>query len=81
MRLQILDTGHGLRAKALLAFIKLVSRRPAPDVVKTLKYRSDFFGDGMSSVFQSAMREQKAWSVGDVELMAAFVSKTNECEF
>ena len=81
MRLEILDSGHGLRAKALLAFIKLVSRRPAPDVVKMLKYRGEFFGGPMSAVFQNAMRGPSAWSVGDRELMAAFVSKTNECEF
>ena len=81
MRLDILDRGHGLRAKALFGFIKLVSRRPAPDVIKLLKYRSEYFGDGMSVVFQHAMRGPSEWSVADRELMAAFVSKTNECEF
>jgi len=81
MRLAVLDSGHGLRAKALLAFIKLVSRRPPPDVLKMLKYRGDYFGDGVGVVFQEAMRGKSAWSVGERELMAAFVSKTNECEF
>jgi hypothetical protein len=81
MRLDVLDSGHGLRAKALLGFIRLVSRRPPPDVVKMLKYRGDYFGDHLSDVFQAAMRGPSAWSVGDRELMAAFVSKTNECEF
>ncbi len=81
MRLSVLDHGHALKTKALLAFIKLVSRKPPPDVVKTLLYRGDFFGTGMSDVFQSALRGPSAWSVGDRELMAAFVSKKNECEF
>ena len=81
MRLDVLDNGHGLGAKALFAFIRLVSKRPPPDVIKLLKYRAEFFGAPMSSVFQSAMRGPSAWSVGDRELMAAFVSKMNECEF
>jgi len=81
MRLSVLDHGHSFKKKALLGFIKLVSRRPAPDVVKTLFYRPDFFGDPVGHVFQAAMRGPSEWSVGDRELMAAFVSKTNECEF
>jgi hypothetical protein len=35
----------------------------------------------MSDVFQQVMRGPSAWSVADRELMAAFVSKTNACEF
>jgi hypothetical protein len=81
MRLGILDNGHNLRAKALLGFIKLVSRRPPPDVIKLLKYRGDYFGNHLSGAFQSAMRGPSSWSVGDRELMAAYVSKMNECEF
>jgi hypothetical protein len=81
MRLAILDHGHQLRHKALLALIRVVSRRPAPDVIKTMLYRKDFFGGPMNEVVQEAMRGESQWSVGDRELMAAFVSKTNECEF
>jgi hypothetical protein len=81
MRLAILDSGHAFKHKALLGFIKMVSRKPAPDVVKTLLYRPDFFGKPMGAVFQEAMRGPSEWSVGDRELMAAFVSKANQCEF
>lgn len=81
MRLGVLDHGHSLKAKLMLAMIRVVSRAPVPDVVKTLMYRKDFFGGPMNEVFQEAMRGPSAWSVGDRELMAAFVSKTNECEF
>jgi AhpD family alkylhydroperoxidase len=35
----------------------------------------------MQEVTQGAMRGPSAWSVGDRELMAAFVAKTNHCEF
>ena len=81
MRLAILDSGHSLRTKALFAFIGAVSRQPVLDAVKVVKYRADFYGSPMSRVTQDAMRGPSAWSVGDRELMAALVAKTNECEW
>jgi len=81
MRLAILDRGHGLGTKVLFALIRTVSRQPVLDVVKLAKYRADFFGGPMGRVVHEAMRGPSAWSVGDRELMAAFVSKLNECEF
>ena len=81
MRLRILDTGHSFGTKALFAFIRLVSRQPVLDVVKLVSYRPDFYGKPMSKVTQQAMRGLSDWSVGDRELMAAFIAKTNKCEF
>jgi uncharacterized peroxidase-related enzyme len=81
MRLQILDSGHGFGTKALFALIRTVSRQPVLDVIKLVKYRPDFYGNPMSEITQDAMRSPSAWSVGDRELMAAFVAKTNQCEF
>jgi hypothetical protein len=81
MRLEVLNSGHGLKARALLSFVKLVSKRPPPDVMKLLLYRSEFLGKQLNPLFQAALRGPSQWSVGDRELMAAFVSKKNECEF
>src|SRR6201981_187256 len=81
MRLRILDSGHGFATKALFALIRTMSRQPVLDVIKLVKYRADFYGAPMSEVTQEAMRGPSAWSVGDRELMAAFVAKTNQCEF
>jgi len=81
MRLAILDNGHSFGTKALFAFIRAVSRQPVPEVVKLVKYRPDFFGTPMQRVVQQAMRGPSTWSISDRELMAAFVSKVNECEF
>ena len=81
MRLDILDTGHSFGSKALFVLIRVMSRHPVLDVVKLLKYRPDFFGAPINEVFQEAMRGPSEWSIGDRELMASFVSKTNECEF
>jgi AhpD family alkylhydroperoxidase len=81
MRLRILDNGHGFGTKALFAVIRTISRQPVLDVVKLVKYRADFYGGPMSAVTHEAMRGPSAWSVGDRELMAAFVAKINQCEF
>jgi uncharacterized peroxidase-related enzyme len=81
VRLAILDTGHSFGTKALFAFIAAVSRQPVLDAVKLVKYRPDFYGNPMSRVTQDVMRGPSAWSVGDRELMAALIAKTNECEW
>jgi len=81
MRLAILDSGHSLGTKALFAVIRTLSGQAVPDVVKTMKYRPGFFGSPMSELIHDAMRGPSPWSVGDRELMASFVSKTNACEF
>jgi uncharacterized peroxidase-related enzyme len=79
MRLEVLDRGHRLRTKVLLALIRVVSRQPVVDAVKLAFYRPDFYGGG--DLTHEAMRGPSAWSIGDRELMAAFVSKVNECPF
>jgi uncharacterized peroxidase-related enzyme len=81
MRLAILDRGHSFHAKALFAFIRLVTRQPTPEVIKLISYRPDFFGTYMKKITHEAMRGPSTWSVGDRELMAAFVSRVNSCEF
>jgi uncharacterized peroxidase-related enzyme len=80
MRLATLDSGHGFRTKVLFAFIRAVSRLPVPDAIKVNRYRPDFYGMPMRALTQEAMRGPSAWSVGDRELMGAFVSKTNNCD-
>ncbi len=81
MRLKILDSGHGFGTKALFALIRAASRQEVLDVIKLVKYRPDFYGNPMSKVTQEVMRGASPWSVGDRELMAAFVAKINSCEF
>jgi uncharacterized peroxidase-related enzyme len=81
MRLAILDKGHTFGTKILFALIGAISRQPVVDAVKLVMYRPDFYGAPMKKVVHEAMRGPSAWSVGDRELMAAFVSKVNECEF
>jgi uncharacterized peroxidase-related enzyme len=79
MRLQILDRGHRLRTKVILALIRLFSGHPVVDAVKLALYRPGFYGGG--PLTHEAMRGQSDWSIGDRELIAAYVSKANECPF
>ena len=79
MRLAILDHGHGVRAKAMFALIRVFSGHPVVDAVKLAFYRPNFYRGG--GVTQEAMRGPSDWSVADRELMAAFVSKVNNTEF
>lgn len=81
MRLGILDHGHTLGKKALMAFIRTVSRVRVADIVKMVLYRPEFLGTPLNSMVQEAMRGPSEWSVAEREMMAAYVSKTNECEF
>ncbi len=79
MRLMILDRGHSFGTKALFAMIRVFSRQPVLDVVKFAKYRPDFYG--AQKMTHEAMRGPSSWSVGDRELMAAFIAKNNDCEW
>jgi uncharacterized peroxidase-related enzyme len=81
MRLKILTSGYDFGTKVLFAFIQLVSRQPLPDAARLVFYRPDFYGAPMKVCTHLAMRGPSAWSVGDRELMAAFVSKMNACAF
>jgi uncharacterized peroxidase-related enzyme len=81
VRLAILDSGHSFGTKALFAMIRVVSRQPVPEPLKLVRYRADFYGAAMQQIMQEAMRGPSAWSVGDRELMAAFVSKANESAY
>jgi uncharacterized peroxidase-related enzyme len=79
MRLQILNTGYNLKSKLLFSVIKIFSGKPLPDAAKLVFYRPDFYGDIKHT--HQAMRGDSSWSVGDRELMAAFIAKLNECPF
>jgi len=81
MRLRAVETGHRLRQKILIAFIRVVSRRRVADIVRTLLYRPAFFGRPVSEWTQAVMRGRSSWSVGERELFAAFASRLNQCVF
>ena len=81
MRIPALDHGHKLTTKALMAFIRTVSRQRVPDVVKTLLYRPLLFGHPFSELLDRVMRGPSDWSAGERELFAGFTSLLNQCPF
>ena len=80
MRLKKVHEGHGLLDKAMLGVMRLVTGH-APGVVRTLKYRKEYFGRPWSTLTQQVMRGPSQWTVGERETFAAFVSKLNQCVF
>jgi uncharacterized peroxidase-related enzyme len=81
MRLGILNEGYGFGTKLLFTLIRLFSRQPVPDAARLTFYRPDFYGSYSKALTHEAMRGPSAWSVAERELMAAYVSKVNDCPF
>jgi len=80
MRLEKVHKWHRLRDKAMLGFMRVVMGH-APGVVRTLRYRKEYFGRPFSELTQQVMRGPSPWSVGERETFAAFVSRLNQCVF
>ncbi len=80
MRVPRVHSGHGVGDKLFLGFLRLVAGH-APGVVRTLRYRKEFFGRPFTALTQAVMRGPSAWSVGEREIFAAFVSRMNQCVF
>lgn len=80
MRLRVLEQGHTRKQKALM----WLARRyldPVPGPILTISYRPRFFGTHMAMALQQAMRQSKHWTLGESELMCAFVSAQNQCKY
>jgi len=54
---------------------------PVSDIRRTLSYRPELFGQPFSAYLEAALRGPSDWSVGERELFAAFVSRTNQCAY
>jgi hypothetical protein len=80
MRLSVIESGLRPLQKLFARVIRLVAgRMPGPILV--MSYRKELFGTQMAACLQEAMRHAREWTVGEVELFAAFVSKTNQCAY
>ena len=81
MRPRVLDHGYGVGTKLLFRLVRLMSGHPVPDAAKITFYRPDFYGTPAKKFTHEAMRGRSTWSVGDRELMAAYVSKVNDSQW
>jgi hypothetical protein len=60
----------------------LVERGFVSDMRRILIHRPDLLGDPLSALLQVVMREsQSEWTVGERELIAAFVASQRQCPF
>ncbi len=80
MRLKKVHQGHRLPDKLMLTMMNLIVGH-APGVVRTLRYRKEFFGHPFSELTEQVMRGPSEWTVGEREMFAAFVSRLNHCVF
>jgi hypothetical protein len=80
MRLKILQEGHRPFQKLQLKIMKTVAGQ-IPGPVAILSYQRELFGKFFAACLQEAMRQCTEWSKGEVELLAAFISKQNKCLF
>ncbi|MHC4939103.1 MAG: hypothetical protein ACYTHK_09060 [Planctomycetota bacterium] len=81
MRLPKVESGHTLGTRLKLGLMQLILGRRAPDVVRVILYRPEFFGKAFGEFLGRAMDSGSRWSRGERELMAAFTSKLNQCPF
>jgi uncharacterized peroxidase-related enzyme len=81
MRPDVLNRGYSPGTKLLFTVIRLFSGQPLPDAARLVFYRPDFYGARARKFTHAAMRGPSPWSVGDRELMAAYVSKVNGTAF
>ena len=81
MRLSKVENGHAIGARLKLKAMELMLGRRAPDVVRTILYRPEFFGSAFSELIDGAMCDDSRWSRGERELFAAFTSRLNQCPF
>ena len=81
MRLTILEKGLRPVQKLILAVFKTFTGGLVPGPLLALSYRRELCGKYLTECFQEGMRGATQWSVSEVELFAAFVSKLNSCQY
>ena len=80
MRLEILDSGHRPLQKLQLALMR-VATGSVPGPIAVMSYRREWMGKRYAALTQRVMRAAREWTIAEVELFAAFVSKQNQCSF
>ncbi|MEM7333385.1 MAG: hypothetical protein AAF490_14940 [Chloroflexota bacterium] len=79
MRLSIFENRSWGQQLGLQTIKMSLGHIPGP--VHVLTYRKRWFGDLYGACLQEGLRGATAWSKGEVELFAAFVSKLNQCVY
>jgi hypothetical protein len=81
MRLAAIRRGNRWPNRLFLRLVGKQAKMDPPDVVRTMNYRSGFFGGSYTALLQPVMRGPSEWTVGERELFAAYTSYLNLCPF
>jgi uncharacterized peroxidase-related enzyme len=81
MRLQIIENGLSPLQKLQMSLIRRLMAGHVPGPIPALSYRADFFGKQFNELVQIALRKATEWHKVETELLAAFVSYNNTCQF
>ena len=81
LRLAILERGHSLTTRLLIRLVERVGGLRFDDVARVSLYRPAFFGKTWLRFVRTTMRGPSDWTPGERELIAAFVSRLNECPY
>jgi hypothetical protein len=81
MRLAAIRRGNRWPNRLFLRVVGKGSKMDPPDVVRTMHYRSGFYGGPYTALLQPLMRGPSEWTVGERELFAAYTSYLNLCPF
>jgi len=81
MRLKILDRGSGVLQRWQYAIVRAFLGGHVPGSVSVVSYRRNFFGKHFAGCVQEALRTRGEWTVAELEIFAAFVSRLNQCRF
>ena len=81
MRLRILEKGFRPLQKAILIIVRAIAGGKVPGPMLVLSYRRELCGKYLAACYQEGMRKATEWSLGELELFAAFVSRLNECRY
>ena len=79
MRLPIEARLRPVQKVVLRVFKAMFGDAPGPVLIAS--YNKPFFGNGWAPCMKEGMRRATEWSVGEVELFAAFVSRVNSCGY
>jgi uncharacterized peroxidase-related enzyme len=81
LRLAVLEDGHAMPKRLLIRAAQRLGGVRFDDVLRTALYRPSFFGRSWLRFAPSLLRGPSDWSPGERELLAAFVSRRNECPY
>jgi hypothetical protein len=79
MRLPLEARLRPIQRIVLSVFKAMLGDAPGPVLIAS--YNKRFFGNAWARCMKEGMRGSTEWSVGEVELFAAFVSRVNSCGY